>query len=102
VAPPPARDLPGTRARPAGVPARDLPGYPCETCRGRRPRLPATWSRIVYASSPALTRVTGTYARRILGWAATSMRISSVLDALEQALRVCRGDGQGWAGREGP
>jgi putative transposase len=50
-----------------------------------------TWSGMVYVAF-----VIDAYSRRILGWrAATSMRTSLVLDALEQALWARRRDGRG-------
>jgi len=50
-----------------------------------------TWAGMVYVAF-----VIDAYSRRILGWrAATSMRTSLVLDALEQALWTRRRDGKG-------
>jgi putative transposase len=50
-----------------------------------------TWAGMVYVAF-----VIDAYSRRILGWrAATSMRTSLVLDALEQALWARRRDGRG-------
>ena len=52
------------------------------------------WSEMVYVAF-----VIDAYSRRILGWrAATSMRTSLVLDALEQALWTRRRDGRDLAG----
>jgi putative transposase len=79
----------GAAARPADLVERNFnPSAPNRTWVADFTYVP-TWSGMVYVAF-----VLDAYSRRILGWrAATSMRTSLVLDALEQAVWTRRRDG---------